>query len=393
MKTCVKDIKYIGKCVKFSQAGCKFDFNLLCDKGLRLLRHNFVYQIVIKEVESRQWYVLSAKDSIRSLERQFDAVTALRQRRGDTPVEYFLPTCVERSSLFGSPAVRRKKLIGNYVFVRDTYSNILEIKTVMESLWLLPHPDRIQSEHRYMTISDGDMAIFMSIAHAYANELPCYPLDSVDLEEGDKVEIVGGDFDGMCGTLQCSQGRNGGKVLMAIGNLFLVATPDIGPQYIRILQFGKGNRHPYRKFESHLPRAIQALRHARELGGGRGLTTGDIASMTIFTGRFEALQPATVNIASQHATLMLMSYAALGDHKHIARWNNRCREILPRVKSDTQRAWQLAFMFAATGEDTLRSQAQSIVDTWTITPHDRKRHLIAMILQDFKPFGSKFSVN
>jgi len=361
---------------------------LLCDKELRVSCHGFVFQIMIKEAETRQWYVLSAKDSIRSLERQFDAFSALRRRHGEPQVEYFLPTCVERTSMFGTPAVRRRKLVGNYVFVRDTYSSILEIKAMMSSLWLLPHPDRNQDKHRFMTISDGDMAIFMSIARAYANELPCYPLDSVDLEEGDKVEIVGGEFDGMCGTLQCSQGRNGGKVLMAIGNLFLVATPDIGPQYIRILQFGKGNRHPYRQFESHMPRVIQALHHARNKGNDRGLTTDDIAAMTVFTGRFEALKPATVNIASQHATLMLMSYAALGDHEHVAKWDARCRDILPRVKSDTQRAWQLAFMFAATGDETLRSQAQSIVSTWTITPHDRKRPLVVNALSTFSTTAS-----
>ncbi len=358
------------------------------DKDLDIPRHGFVYQMMIQEPEPRRWYVLSAKDSIRSLERQFDAVSALRQQRGDSRVEYFLPTCVERTSLFGTPAMRRKKLVGNYVFIHDTYSRIVEIKSMIESLWLLPHPDNIQGEGRYMTIRDDEMAIFMAISRAYANELPCYPIDMVDVEEGDKVEIVGGDFDGMCGTLQCSQGRNGGKVLMAIGNLFLVATPDIGPQYIRILQFGKGNRHPYRKFESHLPRAIQALHHLRDVDGGHKLTTTDIAAMTVFTGRFENLEPATVNIASQHATLMLMSYAALGDRLHTAKWHARCVGLLSRVKSDTQRAWQLAFMFAAIGDDDLRRQAQSIVDAWTITSHDRKRQLIVNTLSSFSSTSS-----
>ncbi|MBQ9576254.1 MAG: hypothetical protein IJV11_05180 [Muribaculaceae bacterium] len=335
------------------------------------------------ESETQQWYVLSAKDSIESLERQFDALSASRQRQSMAPVKYFLPYCVKRTTLFGAPAMRRKKLMGNYIFVRDSFAGLMEIKSAMESLWLLPHPDNTPGQHRYMTISDDEMASFMAIARAYANELPCYPIDMVDLEEGDKVQIVGGDFDGMCGTLQCSQGRSGGKVLMAVGNLFLVATPDIGPQYIRILQFGKGNRHPYRKFESHLPRAIQALRHSRGAVDGYGLTTDDIAAMTVFTGRFEALQPATVNIASQHATLMLMSYASLNDTTHAAQWRVRCVNLLPRIKSDTQRAWQLAFMFAATGDDDLRRQAQAIVDTWALTPHDRKRSLIVTTLHQF----------
>ena len=341
---------------------------------------------MMTEEEGKLWYILSAKDGIKSLEQQFSAISALRQRRGDNEVEYFMPTCVEQSSVFGKPAMRRRKLMGNYVFVHDTYPNIIEIKAIINSLWLLPHPDNSrQGERRYMTISDSEMATFKAIARAYANELPCYPIDSVDLDEGDQVEIIGGEFDGMRGTLQCSQGRNGGKVLMAVGNLFLVSTPAIGPQYIRILQLDKGNRHPYRKFEAHLPRALQALAHAKSAGrtadANNGLTNEDIAAMAVFTGRFEALQPATVNIASQHATLMLMSYAALGDKEKTRQWFARCQEILSRVKSDTQRAWQLTFMYVAIGDENLRSQALALTESWAPVAADRKRTLILSHLE------------
>ena len=338
--------------------------------------------------ELQQWYVLSSNDSIKSLEQKFDALSALRARRGGQAVEYFLPTCVVQTSQFGKPVARRKKMAGNYVFVRDTHLGVLEIRESIKSLWILPHPDKSQDKNHFMTVGDKEMDVFKAIARAYANELPCYPMDAVDLEDGDKVEIVGGDFDGMTGTLRCSQGRDGGKVLMAIGNLFIVATPAIRPQYIRILQFGKGNRHPYRQFEAHLSRAMQALRHLRGDGSSRGvLTVDDVAAMTVFTGRFEALQPATVNIASQHATLMLMSYVALGDTTMAARWRTRCILLLSKVKSDIQRAWQLTFMYAATGDTTLRQQAQSIVSRWPLAnplhPSDRKRALILSTLTEF----------
>lgn len=330
---------------------------------------------------SRQWFVLSASDGIKNLEGQFKSLSASRVSDGGEPVEYFLPVCVEATKLFGRPAMRRKKLIGNYIFIRDTYKNIVAARQVVPSLRFLPHPDHNQGEKRYMTVSDRDMHIFKAVARAYANELPCFPVGAVDLDEGDRIEVVGGEFDGMKGTLQCSQGLNGGKVLMEIGNLFLVASPNIGPQYIRILQFGKGNRHPYRQFEAHLNRAIVALKHRRQ--GNGDLTNEDIAAMTVFTGRFEALKSATVNIASQHATLMLMSYAALQDQAKAGKWLVRCQEILPKVKSDTQRAWQLVFMYAATGDDTWQRQAHAIVDTWpatTLSPSDRKRTLIITTL-------------
>lgn len=335
------------------------------------------------DIDAKQWYILSASEGLKRLEEQFEAASASRVRKGGSPIEYFLPTCVEQSSLFGKPGLRRKKLMGNYVFVRDSYKEILEMKRLVESVWLLPHPDHDSDKKRYMTISDHEMEVFKLIANAYANELPCYPIGAVDLEEGDHVEIVGGEFDGVTGTLRCSQGRNGGRVMMAIGNLFLVSTPEIRPQYIRILQFGKGNRHPYRQFEAQLPRAILALNHSLDAAREHALTTDDIAAMSIFTGRFEVLQPATVNIASQHATLMLMSYAALGDQRKTGKWYSRCLELLPKVKSDTQRAWQLTFMFAATGNPQLRDSARDIVNAWTMAPNDRKRSLIATNLSDF----------
>jgi len=340
------------------------------------------------DTEIKKWYILSATDGIAALERQFELLTVSRVRQGEEPVEYFLPICLEQTTLFGEPNMRRKKLIGNYIFIRDTYRHIIAIKETIQSLWLLPHPDNLPGERRFMTISDSDMEMFKSIATAYANQLPCYPVDMIDLEEGDKVEIVGGPFNGVRGTLQCSQGRNGGKVLMAIGNLFLVATPDIKPQYIRILQFGKGNRHPYRQFEAHLPRALQALEHHFGSSAGKksltdGLTNEDRAAMAVFTGRFEELQPATVNIASQHATLMLMSYTALQDSSKAARWLHRCKELLPRVKSDTQQAWQLAFMYAVTGDGSLLRKAQSITQSWVVAANDHKRSLITRTLNQF----------
>ena len=344
----------------------------------------------MSESSERQWYVLSAKDGIGDIERQFECLSASRARRGEEPLEYFIPICVRVSTLFGQTRMNRRKLIGNYIFVRGTYADILEAKQAMESLWLLPHPDRDEGQRTFMTITDHDMALFKAIARAYSNELPCLPIGAIDLDEGDKVEIVGGEFDGMCGTLKCSQGRTGGKVLVEVGNLFIVITPDLDPQYIRILQFGKGNRHPYRMFEAHVPRALQALKHlqgGRDAGHAQGLTTNDVAAMTVFTGRFELLQPATVNIASQHATLMLMSYTALRDEEKVKCWRQRCLDLIPRIKSETQRAWQFAFMFACTGDESLSRRARAIVDTWVIAPNDRKRTLITNTLHTFSHGG------
>ena len=78
-----------------------------------------------------------------------------------------------------------------------------------------------------------------------------------------------------------------------------------------------------------------------------------------------------------------MSYAALQDFEKTRLWQQRCRALIPKIKSDTQRAWQLTFMYAATGDHDLRRQANEIVDNWTIAPNDHKRSLILTTLQSF----------
>ena len=81
-----------------------------------------------------------------------------------------------------------------------------------------------------------------------------------------------------------------------------------------------------------------------------------------------------------------MSYVALQDKEKIDKWLARCGAILPKVKSDTQRAWQLTFMYIATGNIELHCQASTIVGTWTVAPNDRKRHLILATLDNFETF-------
>ena len=81
--------------------------------------------------------------------------------------------------------------MGNYVFIRDSYSNVLEIKESMGTLWLLPHPDRDPVEHRYMTISDAEMSNFMIAAKAYANEASFRAITFIDERLADISKELG----------------------------------------------------------------------------------------------------------------------------------------------------------------------------------------------------------
>ena len=303
---------------------------------------------------------------------------------GKGPIEYFLPTCFMRVNQFGTMKTVTRKMLFSYIFIKDTEPGIRDIKRSIPQLRLLTMPGSKRGDTRYMIISDRDMDMFRKIADAYSGQLPCYRVGDIQLEEGDYVRVVGGMFDGIEGRMISSPGRNSGQVILPVSNLFLVSTGDIAQQYIQILEFGKGNRHPYNMFEAHLPRAVDAL--ANKLTKGE-LTEKELASMLVFTGRLEQLQPATLIIESFHSGLMLMSYTAMGrgHEEAAAQWLNRCHELLPKLTAEIQLSLQLSMMYAATGDSELHKRLQIIVDEWQpIKANQKKKRTIAEMLARFE---------
>ena len=59
------------------------------------------------------------------------------------------------------------------------------------------------TDYRY--VPDDEMTQFMRIAQAYEHAVPCFSPSEIDLEQGDRVRIVGGQFSGVEGC--CSASR------------------------------------------------------------------------------------------------------------------------------------------------------------------------------------------
>lgn len=49
---------------------------------------------------------------------------------------------------------------------------------------------------RYLSVTDQSMEAFKTVARYYANQIPCFSTEEIDLEEGDYVEVVQGAFRG-----------------------------------------------------------------------------------------------------------------------------------------------------------------------------------------------------
>lgn len=340
-------------------------------------------------ISVRNWYVLVFTQAVTKMKKDLAALSIKRAYEGKGALEYFLPSFFMLVKQFGTGKYVSRKMVVSYVFIRETEGGIRQLKTKMPQLQLITSPESKAHNTQYVKLNDSEMSMIKKIADIYDGQLPCYRSDEYKLDGCDYVKVVDGPFEGVEGRIVTWPGRDSGQIILPVGDLFLVSTGDILSQYTQIIEFGKGNRHPYHMFELHLPRAIEAL--TKQLTNGE-IPPNDLATMLVFTGRLEALQPATLNIESFYSGMMLMSYTAAGCGFEVdkERWLNNCNELLPKLKAEIQTGLQLAMMYASTGNPKIAEQLHNLIDSWIpLKPTEQKKFTIVKMLERFEAIYSQ----
>ena len=340
-------------------------------------------------ISVRHWYVLMFKQAFTKTKKDLSSLSIKRAYEGKGALEYFIPSMFMRVKQFGTGKYISRKMVVSYVFIRETEGGIRLLKSKMPQLQLITSSESKAYNTQYVKLDDFEMTMVKKIADVYDGQLPCYRSDEYKLDGCDYVKVVDGPFKGIEGRIVTYPGRDSGQVILPIGDLFQVSTGDILSQYIQIIEFGKGNRHPYHMFELHMPRVLEAL--TRQLTKGE-ISAEELATMLIFTGRLENLQPSTLNIESQYSGLMLMSYTAAGSEYQAdkERWLNTCKELLPKVKAELQNGYQMAMMYASTGDPKIAEQLHKLIDTWLpFKPTQQKKLTIVKMLERFEAIYSQ----
>ena len=283
---------------------------------------------------------------------------------------------VKRGSGFAT-----RKMLFSYVFILSSEREVAAIKKAVPSLKLNSPISTATGKRKYVTMPADEMAKIRKVADAFAGQLPCYRADAYSLDTCDRVRIIGGPLAGIEGAMAMTQGKRTGQVILPVNDLFVVSTGEVPPANYIVLEFGRGNRHPYHTFENYLPRALQAME--QRLLTGR-LDTPMQAELLKFVTRYGELTARTLNIESTHAALMLLSYAALNDRAEAECWHARCREILPTLKAELQIALLLTTLYAATGSQDYAKRLQTLIATWPpIAAADRRKLLVTTTLKKF----------
>ena len=225
----------------------------------------------------------------------------------DTRLELFAPTYVVPETRNGQTHMRTANLTFHYVFVRGELPDVKALCGQDNGFSFLI--DR-GSRERYATVSDRDMANFRNIARAYHNSLPYYPLQDIDLDDGDLVEVVNGDFPGLVGRFMPKAKSKSGDIVLSIFQGVGTVAFNIKNTDVRVLEFSRHTTRANDQIDAFVPHLLQAMRlfHA-----GQNLPQPLLAKLTVFASRMAVVK---VNNRKLNAKLQALLYGAnliLGD--------------------------------------------------------------------------------
>lgn len=188
----------------------------------------------IIEKNSVAWYVLRV-----TYQREITASKALEELQ----IEHYVPTI--RTKIRNEKGVsigwKTEPLVHNYIFIHDTYENILKLKQgKLDYLRLIMGKDDggMMSIPQY--VPDKQMMDFMKVVRTMGSK----PVDpNIDLKKGDHVRVLTGPFEGVEGIYIKMPNRHEKRVVIKILGIAAVATMALNASDIEKLDLPKEEKH------------------------------------------------------------------------------------------------------------------------------------------------------
>lgn len=259
----------------------------------------------LPDSDVRRWYVLHfiSKPGKPSPKNFIDAFN----KEGHS-LELFAPIIRPAHVVNGRVVYNEKLLTYYYVFVNGYFNEVKELcsRPNNDLSFLLNRG----SDKRYAIISDADLENFRIIARAQTNTVPFFNIADIELSEGDLVEVVGGEYDGLRGTFIPKSRSNKGNLVIAVTAAMGVVAWNIDAKYLRILEFAHNTRRQYDILDSFIPKLLSIL---RKFHSNKELDSRDKTLLNIFNQRMGAVTLTNHKAeAKLLATLMCVRYL-LGD--------------------------------------------------------------------------------
>ncbi|MBO7120363.1 MAG: hypothetical protein J6W03_08620 [Bacteroidaceae bacterium] len=179
------------------------------------------------------WLVMYSNTGDISILEDLEIAKTNSQKTGI--LDYFVPLDVTRIIVDDKPIERKHLIAGNYIFIRATKENILQLRqgppfdTVLRFL----HPDSSPTGCIY--IADSEVQMLRVAIEKMDGEVEYFVPTSKELLIGDCVCIIDGHYSGIKGVLESVKGHEGGRVIVPLGDVLAVRTPRIPADSLQLV--------------------------------------------------------------------------------------------------------------------------------------------------------------
>lgn len=167
------------------------------------------------------WYVLRVT---------YQREIAASKHLGEMGIENYVPTVRVRKTNAKGVTIGWKTdpLVHNYIFIHDSYNNILAIKQgKLDYLRFVMAKDLANGQMVPQYVPDKQMTDFMKVIRTMGSK----PVDlDIDLRKGDKVRVLVGPFEGVEGIFVRMPNRHEKRVVVRIEGIAAFATQTLNAE-------------------------------------------------------------------------------------------------------------------------------------------------------------------
>ena len=321
----------------------------------------------ISDFESPCWFVLNYvglafRDITKKTVDKFNS-------SHNCDLELFAPTYVVKETKNGKIKLKTVNLTFHYVFVRGTFTEVKMLCSQHNGFsFLIDHG----SFDRYATVSDRDMVNFKNIARAYRNCLPYFSLEDIDLEDGDLVEVINGDFPGLVGVyMPKPKSRSGNFILKVFNNVGTIAF-DVKATDVRVLEFSHKSTRANDQLDAIVPHLLCALRHHKN---SEPLPSALVAKMSVFCSRMGIVRINNRKLDARLQAVLFGCNAILGNIDEVELAKSRYDKLKESVTNEWTSAL-ISLIFAIIENDTDRlTKARASIKS--LTPTSKAQQMLA----------------
>ena len=175
-----------------------------------------------KEMEAIRWYVMRAHKKEKKAE---ECLTV-------AGTEFYIPKTTVVREFHGKKSKRQVPVIPDMIFVHASQKQLVEFKKANNFLQFVIWNKSTGPE--YLTVPDCQMEDFIRVStNPGVSALYLRP-EEIDIKQGTRVRILGGDLDGVTGVFMKVKGKRNRRLVVMLDGILAVSA-DIAPDLIQVI--------------------------------------------------------------------------------------------------------------------------------------------------------------